>query len=215
MPSSTRCKPFRRAIRSKVSSDKASRLMLSRCKPAAFKSAACSASKMPLVVSAMSRIPGNLDQHFHQRRYIVPHQWFAAGQANFVDAQPRGDPHKASHLLERQQFLARPELDVLGRHAIKTADVAAIGDADPQVIVRSAKRIDEHRIHRFAPRIYRLAPPPTAGWFVTRINLSNRWVLRPLWAAGLNGRGGVRRWGGPNPWRRRSSFRISKLALRF
>ena len=53
-----------------------------------------------------------------------------------------GDPHEPLDLLEAQQGRARQELDLLG-HAVDAPDVATVRHTDPQVIVRSSKRVDQ------------------------------------------------------------------------
>ena len=75
---------------------------------------------------------------------IAAHQWLAAGETELVDPQPRDDLHKAGDFLEREQFVPRHESHIFGRHAVEAADVAAIGDADPQAVVHTAKGIEEH-----------------------------------------------------------------------
>ena len=54
----------------------------------------------------------------------------------------RGDADEPLDLLEREQACARQEVDRL-RHAIDAADVAAVGDADPQVVVDPAEGVDQ------------------------------------------------------------------------
>ncbi len=73
----------------------------------------------------------------------VPHQRLAAGEPQLVDAHRRHDAHEAFDLLEREDLAARLEAHVLGRHAVEAADIAAIGDADPQVRVDAAEGVDE------------------------------------------------------------------------
>jgi hypothetical protein len=73
---------------------------------------------------------------------VGPHQRLAAGEAELVHAQASRDPSEPLDLLEREQLMPRLEADVLVRHAIEAADVAAICDADPQVRMNAAQRID-------------------------------------------------------------------------
>ena len=143
MPASTGRAPRGARCAKNVSGSRLSRLMFSRCSPASLSACACSASRMPLVVSAMSRMPGTGCELGDQQRQVVPHQRFAAGEPNLVDAQPGHDAHEPLDFLEREQLMARLELHVLGRHAIEAANVAAIGDADPQVRVHAAEGVDQ------------------------------------------------------------------------
>jgi hypothetical protein len=48
--------------------------------------------------------------------------------------------------LERQDILAGLELHPFFGHAVKTPDVAAIGHADPQIVVYAAEAV-EKRFH--------------------------------------------------------------------
>ena len=88
-------------------------------------------------------MPGDVGQRGDQSVEILPHQRLAAGQSQLVDAQLRDDANESLDLLERENFVARLELHVFVRHAVEAADIAAIGDADPQIGVHAAERVDE------------------------------------------------------------------------
>ena len=88
-------------------------------------------------------MPGMAASMAHEARQIAAHQRFAAGQANLVDAQRRGDLHEMRDLLEGEQLGAVHE-DHFFRHAVGAAQIAAIGDADAQVVVAASERIDQH-----------------------------------------------------------------------
>ena len=77
-----------------------------------------------------------------QIRQAFTQEWLATGQPQLADTHARGDAHKAGDFLEGQNLLARTELDILG-HAVEAADIAAVGDADPQVIVESSEGINK------------------------------------------------------------------------
>ena len=76
---------------------------------------------------------------------IAAHQRLPARQTDLVDAQRDRHAHEPFDLFEGQQFLAIHELHLTSRHAVKTADVAAVGDTDAQVVMNSAKGIDQCR----------------------------------------------------------------------
>ena len=78
-------------------------------------------------------------------RQVRPHERLAAGESQPPHAHLRDDAHKPHDLFEREDFVARLEADVLVRHAVEAADVAAIGDADPQAVVHAAESVDERR----------------------------------------------------------------------
>ena len=91
-----------------------------------------------------------LDEHGH----VGPHERLAAGEADRLEAEPLdahpGDP---GDLLVGQQLLARQPVHPLGGHAVGAAEVAAVGDRDPQILDaaartdRSAEPADASRRH--------------------------------------------------------------------
>src|SRR5439155_18140492 len=74
----------------------------------------------------------------------------AAGEPHLADAQAGEDPHEALDLLEAQDLVARQELVPLAedllRHAVDAAEVAPVGDRDPQVVERPAEGVE--RVHQ-------------------------------------------------------------------
>ena len=68
--------------------------------------------------------------------------------------RPDRDAHEALDLFEVQNLAALHELHARLRHAVEAADVAAIGDADAQVVVHAAEGIDEwSSVHYFTASI--------------------------------------------------------------
>ena len=63
-----------------------------------------------------------------------------------VIPEPREDPDQALDLLEAEQVGAVEPVHPLGRHAVATAEVAAVGDRDPQVGDRPPVGVEE-RLH--------------------------------------------------------------------
>ena len=120
--------------------------MLIRGRPASLSAWACSASRMPLVVRAMSSNAVDRRQPLDELWQIGPHQRLAAGQPQLVDAQRGRHADEPLDLLEREDLAPRHEPHVLVRHAIEAADIAAVGDADPQVRVNAAERVDKWSI---------------------------------------------------------------------
>jgi hypothetical protein len=88
-------------------------------------------------------------QSLDQLRQLSPHQRLAAGQSQLVHAQRGGHAHEAFDFLERENLAPRQEPHIFIRHAIEAADIAAIGDADPQVRMNAAQAIDKwfSRLH--------------------------------------------------------------------
>ncbi len=78
---------------------------------------------------------------------VTSHQRFAAGQPQFVNTERYDGPDEAFDFLEAQQFVPVHELYMISGHAIKTADIAAIGHADPQVVMHAAEAVDQSFSH--------------------------------------------------------------------
>src|SRR5207342_3062903 len=76
---------------------------------------------------------------------VPPHEGLPSRDADLPHAAGDEDAGEPSDLLERQQLLSLEELEVatedLLRHAVDTAEVAAVGDRDPQVPKRPAQGI--------------------------------------------------------------------------
>ena len=77
--------------------------------------------------------------HPHERRHIAAEQRLAAGQADLVDAEREEDVDERAGFLEMQDVLARQPDVVLLRHAVFAAEVAAVGDRQPQVAQRTSE----------------------------------------------------------------------------
>ena len=150
IPSSTRetgkSTPF---IGPNTASSSESRLTVIRCSPAS-----ASGAREGLERRAVGR-QGEVDrlavgraqrrQVGDQRRQVAADQRLAAGDPELVDAEPDEDRRQPRDLLERQHLLARQEREVaaedLGRHAVRAAEVASVGDRDPQVPQRAAESV--------------------------------------------------------------------------
>jgi hypothetical protein len=76
---------------------------------------------------------------------VAPQQRLTPGQADLAHAEADEDRDEPRELLERQQFSALEEREVLtedlARHAVAAAEVAAVGDRDTQVTQRTAEQI--------------------------------------------------------------------------
>ncbi|GAA3239725.1 hypothetical protein GCM10020256_61080 [Streptomyces thermocoprophilus] len=74
-----------------------------------------------------------------------PQEGFAAGEADLGDAEcADGDVDQADDLVVRQQVGLGQPLQALFGHAVGAAQVAAVGQRDPQVGGHSAVGVDEH-----------------------------------------------------------------------
>ena len=72
---------------------------------------------------------------------VAAEQRLAAGQPDLVDAERQEDVDERARLLEVQHVLARQPDVVVLRHAVFAAQVAAIGDRQPQVAQRPAEEV--------------------------------------------------------------------------
>ena len=87
-------------------------------------------------------LPG---EHADQARQLAAQQRLAAGEADLVDAERRGTRRPARAIsLEVEQILARQPGVVLLRHAVLAAEIAAIGDRQPQVPQRARAGVERH-----------------------------------------------------------------------
>ena len=106
---------------------------------------------------------GDPGEALHQARHFLAQQRLAAGEPHFLDAQIDADPDDALDLFEGQdvrtglplagdrrrnrQVRPAPAVEIMRglgfRQAVEAAEIAAIGDAYPQVPQDSPVRIDE------------------------------------------------------------------------
>ncbi len=101
---------------------------------------AASASSTPFVVSARSRSQGLRREQPDQRRQVAAQQRLAAGRGAAGRRRARANrSDRAGDLLEVEDVLAgQPEVLLL-RHAVVAAQVAAVGDREPEAPQRSAR----------------------------------------------------------------------------
>jgi hypothetical protein len=77
-----------------------------------------------------------------QLHNVLPHQRFAAGNADLVDTEFDEGASDAFHFLQRQQLRARHEFHLFG-HAVNAAQVATVGNRQAHVADRAAEAVDE------------------------------------------------------------------------
>ena len=127
-------------MRANTSWSSVSRLTVTRVRPAACSSAACCASSTPLVVSAMSSMPGSVVRSPTRSARFGAQQRLAAGDAQLAHAELREQARQAHDLVEGQAFVRLQEavvvVEALLRHAIRAAEIAAVHDRDAQVVQR-------------------------------------------------------------------------------
>ena len=87
-------------------------------------------------------------EHLDERFDVAPQQRLAAGEPVFFDAELREDRRQPRDFLVTHQLLAAEELEVaavnLARHAVRAAEIAAVGNRDPQVTQRTAEGVEGH-----------------------------------------------------------------------
>ncbi len=83
---------------------------------------------------------------------IAAQERFASCDPELVDAEVDEDARDALDLLEREELAARQETVLVAedllRHAVHAAEVAAVGDRDPQVAHRPSERVDEFHLRQ-------------------------------------------------------------------
>ena len=83
---------------------------------------------------------------------LLPEQRLATGQPDLLDAERGEGPGDALELLEREELLAVHEAVVVPehrlRHAVRAAEVAAVGDRDPKVADRAPQGVERVHAHR-------------------------------------------------------------------
>ena len=90
----------------------------------------------------------DLRQHLDEALEVAAQERLAAGQTDLLDAQVDESARQPGDLFERHQLLATEELEVaaedLARHAVRAAEVAAVGDRDAKVAQRTAEGVEGH-----------------------------------------------------------------------
>ena len=100
------------------------------------------ASFTPFVVIAMSTPSGA--SSCDQPGDVRPHERLAAGEADRLEPEALdADPGDPGDLLVGEQLVAGQPLHALFRHAVRAAEVAAVGDRDPQILDAARERIDQ------------------------------------------------------------------------
>ena len=133
MPASTRGSSSKRASFTKRSRCSVSRLIVRRCRPARLRSR--HRRRQQHRVGRHREIANRVlaRQPLDERRQIAAQQRLAARQPHLVDAEGEKLIDEPIDLLELQDVLARQPQVVLLRHAVLAAEVAAIGDRQPEI----------------------------------------------------------------------------------
>ena len=141
---------------SRLSSD-----TLTRRSPASTSGPASVRSATPFVVSDRSSRPVDVRQALDQRGHVAAHERLAAGDAHAVDADGAEDARQPLDLLVRQHLGAREPRQALRGHAVLAAEVAAVGDRDPDGLDATAERVDERLAA--SGQDTGTSPPPSVG----------------------------------------------------
>ena len=132
-----------RATRSRASARRATR------------SCATSPSFTPFVVSAMSTSSGASMRD--EPGDVGADERLAAGEADRLEPEALdADPGDPGDLLVGEELGLREPVHALGRHAVGAAEVAAVGDRDPQILDAARERIDQGNRHPTARHRARL-----------------------------------------------------------
>jgi hypothetical protein len=90
------------------------------------------------------REPRLCGQHAHQRGHVAAEQRLAARQADLVHAEREEDVDERARLFEMEDVLPRQPDVVVLRHAVLAAQVAAVGNRQPQIAQRARESIGDH-----------------------------------------------------------------------
>jgi len=88
---------------------------------------------------------GQCAELFHEGDDAAPNEGFAAGDADFVDAEFGEALAELRHFFDAEQFVAWQEGHVFG-HAVAAAQVAAVGDGQAHVGDLAAEAVDQLRV---------------------------------------------------------------------
>ena len=187
IPSSTRATgksiPF---IAPKTASSSESRLTVTRRRPASASGRASARRAAPFVVRVRSSRRPSVVRRAARRSMSTGRSRRTSGSPpvirSFSTPERRERPGGALDLLEREDLVARQERVVAAehflRHAVRAAEVAAVGDRDAQVVERPSESIE-----RFHEAAYR-TPRPSSGRTTTtgrdRCRYDRRCLLVPL-----------------------------------
>ena len=79
---------------------------------------------------------------------VAPQRGLAAGEADLLDPLVGEDLHQLQQLRRLQQLGVGGERNALGGHAVGAPEVAALGEADSQIIVIPPERVNKPRRSR-------------------------------------------------------------------
>src|SRR5207248_1256002 len=121
---------------------------------------------------------GNRGELPHELLHVAADERLAAGQPHGADAERGEDADDAHDLLEAQELAAVEEgvvaAEDLLRHAVDAAEVATVGDRDPQRLERPAERVEE-RLHALTVPVWSYSDSCGAPWaFPTPSIVSSR-----------------------------------------
>ena len=71
------------------------------------------------------------------------HQWFAAGNSDFFDSHGDCRPGYEQELFIAEDFTVRQVSDAVGGHAVAAAEVAPVGDREPEVVDAPAEGVSQ------------------------------------------------------------------------
>ena len=91
----------------------------------------------------------------HEVMKRPPNQRLTASQTQFFDPQWDRDSHEPFDFLKCQQFGLIHELHIFRGHAVEAANIAAICDADAEIVMKATEGIDQRK-----QRVAHINTPP-------------------------------------------------------
>jgi hypothetical protein len=131
-----------RVIRRKRSGSRVSMLMLTRSSPAAARAGASFGQEERVGRQRDLLDAGQRLDRRDQRGQAGAHRRLAAGEAELAEAELGRQADDAQQLVVGQQLVLRGELHPGGGHAVDAAQVAAVGQRDPQVVDPPPEPVD-------------------------------------------------------------------------
>src|SRR5882724_11934090 len=90
---------------------------------------------------------GNSSKHADQRRKTLAYERLTSGNSQLCHTQRNRHAHESFDLFKRQDFRMRHVLHALFGHAVEAADIAAVGNTDPKIVVDASECIYQRGIH--------------------------------------------------------------------
>src|SRR5450755_3148558 len=111
---------------------------------------------------------GDRSEHAHELFDVAAQQRLAPGQPDLLHAMRDEDARQPRYFLKAEQLRCRHECVAAAedrfRHAIRAAEIAAVGDRDAQIAKRAGKGVGDGVAHRKNTTLRRDPSPAPPAW---------------------------------------------------